>query len=166
MTKEIMEQRAAGYQNSAVQFSTIIVANLMLINSGALFAFPAYLQKAVAITPAVVAATSAPSTSFVVGVVLATLCGYVAYLNYGLLRQAAYTDHFIDDINLKYPISSGLSPAIIEWRSKTLTELTKKSERFTNLIWATFWFGQVLGLGSLAAFVIGCYLAKSAIFAQ
>jgi hypothetical protein len=164
MVSEITEQEASAYHSSAVQFSAIIVTNLMLINSGALFAFPAYLEKAVPVTPELIAAAGAPTMSFVLGVVLATLCGYVAYINYGCLRQSTYVDHYIDSINLKYPVATELSVEVDQWRIKTLAKLKKKSQYYRFSIWCTLGLGQIFGLGSLAAFVIGCYLTKSAMF--
>ena len=164
--EKLAEQQAVAYSNASVQFSSIIVANLMIINSGALFAFPAYLSKIVTINPTLVEATVSASAAFVVGVVCATLCGYVAYLNYGMLKFDAYRESYKEIIELKYPLSSGLSEELRNWRTETLANLNKKASRSRCYINATLWAGQIFGLSSLLAFVIGCYLAKAALFAQ
>jgi hypothetical protein len=157
-----MQQEADGYQSSAVQFSSIVIANLMLINSGALFAFPAYIEKVVSINPAIIDASTLPAAAFVFGVVMATLAGIVAYWNYGALRMATYAEYNINDAKIKYPESSERSAELVNW----FDGQAKAIERYTSVIWWTLLFGHLFVAGSLAAFVTGCYWTKLALLSH
>jgi hypothetical protein len=162
MSKEIMQQESGGYQSSAVQFSSLVIANLMLINSGALFAFPAYLEKVVTLNPAIIDATAAPASAFVLGVVLATLAGIVAYWNYGALRMSTMIDFNFKELLLKYPDPTKRSAEVVAW----FASQTKSNRRYISTIWWTLLLGHLFVAGSLVAFVSGCYLTKLALLAH
>jgi uncharacterized membrane protein len=161
----LASSEASGFHNAAVHFSTLIVANLMLLNSGALFAFPNFIEKLSGSQDKLLLAISVShvSTYFILGLVGAILCAYVAYLNYGILAQLTYQQSYLDQLSLRYPEDRDYEQRVFGWFLRTRNSLIKSIKKRTRWVNITFWLGQLFGIGSGVMFLLGCYFARGSI---
>lgn len=145
-------------QNHSVQFALVLVANLMLINSGALLVFPSLIQRT-ADKSFDLNFVSSAAWSFVVGIVLAAACGYSAYHNFMAHSQLETAQFRKEVAQLQYDEESLASGNLSDW-SREIAALINKSEK---VIGVTLWTGNITGLASLAFFVLGCTFVQAAI---
>jgi hypothetical protein len=149
--EQLLVSRVSSHQNSSVQFATVLVANLMIINSGALFAFASMIDKLSKPDPSMYAIWA--GGSFVLGIFLATLCGYSAYHNFMAIAQFEAHQGQEGVFDARYPDSKAGLSAVDEWRAKTQAS-QKYLKRIVKL---TLWLGNIAGIFSLFAFIYGCY---------
>lgn len=156
--EQVMVSRVSFHQNASVQFATVLVANLMIINSGALFAFSSMLDK-MGVTTTDRSAYCA-ATSFVFGIVLATVCGYAAYHNFMALAHYESLEGRVRVFYEKYPDAKPGSPELDNQRR----DVQSNQQHYLRLVRLTLWLGNISGILSLGAFIAGCYFAGSLAF--
>jgi hypothetical protein len=146
------------YAAISADFGKLLVTNLMVINAGALLVFPSLLDglKKESIN---LGFASLAATLFVIGLILAGLCGYAAYINYMCLG-----------------LSKANEDNLLEFKAKCTPEMLKLDQNI-NIIskiekdilfndWVGMWtlyLGNFLGISSGAIFCAGCYYVKAAI---
>ncbi len=148
----------SAYLTGALDYGKLLVTNLILINSGALFAFPAlflrdeHTQLSIVNTvPAVV--------SFAVGIIFGLFTGYASYFNY--LWQA--------DISASRSNRSAFvrkcSPEMLDVPKNVeiIAEFDREIVKLGGRINSSFYAGNCAGLCSALAFMVGCYYVWSAI---
>jgi hypothetical protein len=156
--EQLLVSRVSSHQNSSVQFATVLVANLMIINSGALFAFASMIDKLSQPDPLRYAVWAAGS--FVLGIFLATLCGYAAYHNFMAIAQYEAFQGNESVFDEKFPdVDSGL-PDVDKWR----TEVQAGQKYYAKIVNLTLWLGNIAGIFSLFAFIYGCYSLSFVVF--
>ncbi len=156
--EQLIVSRVSSYQNSSVQFATVLVANLMIINSGALFAFSSMVERSNLSTHSDAAFYAA--LCFVGGIFLATACGYSAYHNFMALAQNEAIEGHEGVFDEKHPgLQQGL-PEVDSWRKK-VQEDKKYYDRVVNV---SLWTGNITGILSLFAFILGCYFVGRVAF--
>ena len=155
-------QEISNYADGSIHIAGILIANLMLLNGGALFVFPAYIgaKSDAAIMPTSLIANSA--TAFVIGIVFSAMCGYFAYLNYQFNASSRIVASHKRIIELQQEGDLTTKHRRAEWYADTIVKLTKNETKWDSYVSYTFWLGQVTGILSLITFVIGCYLARVA----
>ena len=156
--EQLIVSRVSTHQTSSVQFATVLVANLMIINSGALFAFSSMIERIAKLDPQNYAAWAAGS--FVVGIVLATVCGYAAYHNFMAHAQYEAWEGHERVFDTEFPDASPGMPAVDSWRASS----QKAQKKFERVIVATLWVGNLSGILSLSTFILGCYFASKVAF--
>jgi hypothetical protein len=156
--EQLIVSRVSSHQNSSVQFATVLVANLMIINSGALFAFSSMIERISKVDPQNYGSWAAGA--FVAGIVLATVCGYSAYHNFMALAQYEALEGHENVFDEKFPESTEGLPAVDAWRSS----VQKGQRKFGRVVTVTLWTGNISGILSLAAFILGCFCASEIAF--
>jgi hypothetical protein len=111
--EQLIVGRVSAHQNSSVQFATVLVANLLIINSGALSAFSSMIERISKFDPQNFGTWAAGS--FVIGIVLATLCGYAAYHNFMALAQYEALEGQESVFDEKFPDTQPGLPAVDSW---------------------------------------------------
>jgi uncharacterized membrane protein YebE (DUF533 family) len=159
--EKLLIDRTSTNQNHSVQFAVVLVANLMIINSGALFAFPNFVQK-FSVANALSHYALYAAGFFVAGIVSATLCGYAAYWNFQAHAQLEAYQQNKTIFDVKFPGADYDLPAL----KKYADEIAKGIRSSTRLVKQTFIGGNLIGIASLIFFVVGCYFSGSIVFAQ
>ena len=150
--------QVSAHQSYSVQFAVVLVANLMLINSGALFAFPGFVGN-ISTASADASHISHAAWSFIGGIVLATSCGYAAYHNFMALSQYYALDAHETLFDHKFPSADKAQKEIVDW----LTSNSKKKTSLARLVNFTLWTGNIAGIASLTCFTVGCYFVRLAL---
>jgi hypothetical protein len=148
----------ADYVAISADYGKLLVTNLMVINAGALLVFPSLLQvlKREEID---LDSASFAAALFVVGLVLAALCGYAAYLNFMWLGlSSAHKENMRD-------FKSKCTPEMLELEVNK-SEIAKmvKSIRCNDFGGSvSVYLGNLLGLISGVVFCFGCYYVRQSI---
>jgi len=161
--ESVAAQQVSSYIAGSIQFATILVANLMIMNGGALLAFPAYLNGTKEGAPIRTDMIVSSATWFVVGIVLAAIAGYSAYLNFQFHARSRILESYKENIGVDEAHDAEPSQGLLNWRVTTKGDLDRRLGRSEMWINSTFWVGQSSGIGSLVSFVAGCYYARQAI---
>ncbi len=156
--EQLIVNRVSSHQSSSVQFATVLVANLMIINSGALFALASMMDSVKGETA--LGASYWAAASFVVGIVLATICGYSAYHNFMALAQYEALEGNEGVFDEKFPDAKQGLPAVDSWRNET----QQNQKYYKNVVNITLWTGNISGILSLISFVTGCFFVGKAVF--
>jgi hypothetical protein len=146
------------YVAISADYGKLLVTNLMVINAGALLVFPSLLQ-ALKRDEINLSAASFAALMFVVGLVLAGLCGYAAYLNFMWLGlSSAYQDN-LRDFQLK------CSPEMLEFEENktTITKIEKSIQKNDFAGNTCLYLGNLFGLASGVVFCVGCYYVHEAV---
>lgn len=147
----------SAYLAGALEYGKLLVANLVLINSGALFAFPALFLRdeqykfGIANTvPAVV--------SFAIGIILGLCTGYVSYFNFlwhaELSASQASRSAFVRKC----------TPEMLSVMKnvEVIAEFDREIAKLSLRINCSFKVANCFGIFSALAFIVGCYFVRSA----
>lgn len=146
----------------SIQFATILVANLMILNGGALLVFPAYINSIKDGSPFRPDMILSATTAFVAGIVLAAAAGYSAYINFNLHAQVRLLEMYIRRVELEEEFDDVSFHRLSKYRAQSKSELRADKDKTNCWIVVTFWAGNTFGIGSIVAFVVGCYFARQA----
>jgi hypothetical protein len=146
------------YVAISADYGKLLVTNLMVINAGALLVFPSLLQvlKHDQIN---LSAAAFSATLFVAGLVLAGLCGYVAYLNFMWLGLSAAHTENLRDFKLK------CTPEMLQLETNK-SEIAKMENSIRRNDCAgslSVYLANLLGLASGVLFCFGCYYVRQSI---
>jgi hypothetical protein len=156
--EQLIVSRVSSHQSSSVQFATVLVANLMIINSGALFAIASMMDSVKG--DAALGSAYWSAASFVLGIILATLCGFSAYHNFMALAQFEALQGQEGVFDEKYPDTKPGLTAVDSWK----TEIQSNQNFYEKVINFSLWSGNIAGILSLVSFVVGCYFVGQSVF--
>jgi hypothetical protein len=146
------------YVAISADYGKLLVTNLMLINAGALLVFPSLLQVLKHDQINLISASFAASL-FVVGLVLAGLCGYVAYLNFMWLGLSSEHTQNLRDFKSK------CTPDMFQHEANKV-EIAKMENSIRRNDCAgsiSIYLGNLFGLASGVVFCFGCYYVRQSI---
>lgn len=150
-----------GYLSASVDYGKLLVANLIVINAGALLIFPTLLDKVKSGSLDVNTVTGA-ATMFVLGIFSALASGFVAYLNFMWLakhetvfgnRRSFFWKCNPEMLDLKE------NQTIIAGFDADLARL----ERRINV---TLYLSIIMGILAFAFFVSGCGYVRSDVLSR
>ncbi len=150
--------KLSDYVVISADYGKLLVTNLMVINAGALLAFPSLLQvlKREEID---LSAASYAATLFVIGLGLAALCGYAAYLNFMWLGLSSVHQDNLRDFRSKCTAEM----LEFEQNKKEITKMERSIRRNERAGSISLYVGNLLGLGSGVMFCIGRYYIRQAL---
>ena len=146
------------YVAISADYGKLLVTNLMLINAGALLVFPSLLQVLKREQIDLISASFA-ATLFVVGLVLAGLCGYAAYLNFMWLGLSSANKDNLQDFKSK------CTPEMLELEANKneISKIKKSIRRNDCAANVSLYLGNIVGLASGVVFCFGCYYVRKSI---
>jgi hypothetical protein len=148
---------ASVYLGASVQFSTLIVVQLMLANTGAIFTLPAFVEQWGVTDPTAKANALIASGFFVFGVVVALLCAYSAYLNFTWSYENAYREFYVEKLGYDLRMTDVSNLSRRDWLSSQVDQQSKIIKKNKNLVSTTFWTGNVFGVAFGSLLLVGCF---------
>jgi len=160
---ERISPQILAHLNASAGYGQLAVRSAMLLNGGALFAFPAFISstgKLAIISDTLVLLSGG---SFIAGIVFAAICSYLAYLNFQFnvfsldwqrLKEFSEIEEGYD-----YTSKHRMKKDRAEYRNELDAGITK----FEKRVWWTMLIGNISGILSYLTFIIGCFLAGVAL---
>lgn len=160
--------KARAFLEAANSFSLLAVRSLIIINSGALFIFPVFLQQLLITESKAVSLLefATPASFFVLGILLSLFCPLVTYLNFIKNADNQRNRLIIDEYHLAHRhgrLDGAASQRYIEVMDDRVEEARTQEIELSVTINRLYCFGHILGLGSLLCFILGCLSFANAI---
>jgi len=144
------------YMSASVDYGKLLVANLIVINAGALLVFPTLLDKVNSGSLNVNTVTGA-ATMFVLGIFSAMVSGFLAYLIFMWLAHQSFT------VSNKRIFLAKCTQEMreLEENKKIIGGFDSEIEKFGRWIQRSFYVGISVGILSFVFFVVGCAFVRS-----
>lgn len=134
-------------------FALLGVRSSFILNGGALFALaPLYVSLSDGPRSIDIHALYLPSSLFILGILFASACSAVAYINFQIMAEVSYfemmkRDNLIQTLLEIHPTEFNFSQ----------TEIKKKISFADNWMTRTAWIGLIFAILSFVGFFFGCF---------
>ena len=154
--------------NTGHSFSLLIVRSLILINSGALFIFPAFIPNLLGKNSSLPTLPEfmVPAILFAIGLISAFLCALFSYFNYQ--KNAALEEYKL--VHEEYYLwlrhgqdNKALPQEYVDIREQKLLEADVSINNLSPKISKFYRLGHATGWLSLIMFIVGCVFFGSII---